>query len=320
MKKLICLVLAVMLALSAVSAFAAEYKDKDTVKKVQQALNDAGYDCGTPDGAAGKKTKAAITSYQTDKGLTVSGVIDDEILVALGLAEAEAAEEAPAEVEAAEAENAEAKEGYTFQGIPWDSSPEEVGTMLVEKGLIDEQNLFWLTPDMMLDYGMGYLPSINRDATGLEFSQLVSDIRGTQIFDNNVGRSCHFRSASLLKNIGGVEPDEISFHFLYGIENGKITEGLHLIKVVVSYRGVETAFDVLIDALNTSYGKCVSKSEYDDHLNTWTGNNNTIIALTNIGTMGWTDLVYAKTDAYEQVQEVQAILESSKAPVADAGL
>lgn len=92
MKKLICLVLAVMLAFSAVSALAAEYTDKDTVKKVQQALNDAGYDCGTPDGAAGKKTKAAITSYQTDKGLTVTGVIDDELLVALGLAEAEAAE------------------------------------------------------------------------------------------------------------------------------------------------------------------------------------------------------------------------------------
>ena len=46
MKKLICLVLAVLLALSAVSAFAVEYTDKETVKKVQQALNGAGYDCG----------------------------------------------------------------------------------------------------------------------------------------------------------------------------------------------------------------------------------------------------------------------------------
>ena len=104
MKKLICLALAVMLALSAVSAFAAEYTDKDTVKKVQQALNDAGYDCGTPDGAAGKKTKAAITSFQTDKGLTITGVIDDELLVALGLAETEAdktAEDTPAEAETA---------------------------------------------------------------------------------------------------------------------------------------------------------------------------------------------------------------------------
>ena len=59
MKKLVVIVLAVILALSAVTAFAAEYTDKDTVKKVQQALNDAGFDCGTPDGAAGKKTKNA---------------------------------------------------------------------------------------------------------------------------------------------------------------------------------------------------------------------------------------------------------------------
>ena len=130
MKKLICLVLAVLLTLSAVSVFAEGYTDKDTVKKVQQALNDAGYDCGTPDGAAGKKTKAAITSYQTDKGLTVTGVIDDELLLALGLTEAEIDEEAPAETD----------EGYTFQGIPWGSSPKEVEAILVENGLIQEEN------------------------------------------------------------------------------------------------------------------------------------------------------------------------------------
>ena len=92
MKKLICLVLAALLALSAVSAFAAEYTDKETVKKVQQALNDAGFDCGTPDGAAGKKTKAAIEGYQTANGLEVTGVIDDALLAAMGLAEEEAAE------------------------------------------------------------------------------------------------------------------------------------------------------------------------------------------------------------------------------------
>ena len=41
-------------------------------ERLQEKLNAAGYNCGTPDGAAGKKTKAAITSYQTDKGLTVT--------------------------------------------------------------------------------------------------------------------------------------------------------------------------------------------------------------------------------------------------------
>ena len=62
------------------------HKDKETVKAAQQALNDAGYDCGTPDGVAGKKTKKAISDYQTDKGLTVTGTVTDETLAALGLA------------------------------------------------------------------------------------------------------------------------------------------------------------------------------------------------------------------------------------------
>ena len=61
------------------------HKDKATVKAVQQALNDAGYECGKPDGSAGKKTKAAITAYQTDKGLTVTGTVTDELLRSLGL-------------------------------------------------------------------------------------------------------------------------------------------------------------------------------------------------------------------------------------------
>ena len=61
------------------------HKDKATVKAAQQALNEAGYDCGTPDGVAGKNTKSAISSYQTDKGLTVTGTVTDELLASLGL-------------------------------------------------------------------------------------------------------------------------------------------------------------------------------------------------------------------------------------------
>ncbi len=60
------------------------YSDVDTVRKVQEALNAAGYDCGTPDGVAGSGTTAAIEKYQTDKSLTVTGTITDELLGALG--------------------------------------------------------------------------------------------------------------------------------------------------------------------------------------------------------------------------------------------
>lgn len=59
--------------------------DKDLVQQVQQKLNEAGFDCGTPDGIAGKKTKSAITAYQKDKGLEVTGTINDALLESLGI-------------------------------------------------------------------------------------------------------------------------------------------------------------------------------------------------------------------------------------------
>ena len=36
---------------------------KDLIKIVQDVLNQKGYDCGTPDGIAGSKTKAALQKF-----------------------------------------------------------------------------------------------------------------------------------------------------------------------------------------------------------------------------------------------------------------
>lgn len=118
LKKLISLILAALLALSMLTmAFATTYTDKDTVKKVQQALNDASYDCGTPDGIAGKKTAAAITQYQSAKGIEVTGQIDDALLEALGIA-VEAPEQ-PAE----ESEQADpASSGEEIQFISYEEA------------------------------------------------------------------------------------------------------------------------------------------------------------------------------------------------------
>ena len=64
-----------------------EYKDATTIRIVQQALNDAGYNCGNPDGVAGGKTTEAVTKYQTDKGLTINGQVTDELLQSLNVVE-----------------------------------------------------------------------------------------------------------------------------------------------------------------------------------------------------------------------------------------
>lgn len=48
------------------------------IKVAQEELNKLGYDCGAPDGIAGKKTRSAITQFQRDNGLTVTGTLDAE--------------------------------------------------------------------------------------------------------------------------------------------------------------------------------------------------------------------------------------------------
>ena len=63
----------------------AVYNDPETIKKVQNALNTAGYNCGAADGIKGPATTLIIQQYQTDKGLEATGEIDDILLSSLGL-------------------------------------------------------------------------------------------------------------------------------------------------------------------------------------------------------------------------------------------
>ena len=57
------------------------------LQSVQTALNEAGYDCGTPDGIAGRNTQAAISAFQQDNGLNETGTATHELLLALGIIE-----------------------------------------------------------------------------------------------------------------------------------------------------------------------------------------------------------------------------------------
>ena len=55
-----------------------------TIRQVQQALKDKGYDPGPVDGVMGVRTKSALTQYQKDRGLPV-GQLDLETLNSLGV-------------------------------------------------------------------------------------------------------------------------------------------------------------------------------------------------------------------------------------------
>ncbi|MDO8970695.1 MAG: peptidoglycan-binding domain-containing protein, partial [Saprospiraceae bacterium] len=55
-----------------------------TIIQIQEALNKAGYNVGTPDGKMGPRSKAQLTKFQKDKKLPI-GQLDMETLKALGL-------------------------------------------------------------------------------------------------------------------------------------------------------------------------------------------------------------------------------------------
>lgn len=55
------------------------------VKRLQTALNAAGFNCGKPDGAFGPGTQAAVKAFQTAKHLGVDGVAGAQTMGALGL-------------------------------------------------------------------------------------------------------------------------------------------------------------------------------------------------------------------------------------------
>ena len=58
---------------------------RNIVLQVQNELRNQGYDVGTPDGLAGYKTSNGIKAYQKNKGLKITGKIDNELLSSLNI-------------------------------------------------------------------------------------------------------------------------------------------------------------------------------------------------------------------------------------------
>jgi putative chitinase len=53
--------------------------------RVQEALNEAGFDCGKPDGVVGPNTRAAIMACCAARALPISPIITDQLLQSLGV-------------------------------------------------------------------------------------------------------------------------------------------------------------------------------------------------------------------------------------------
>lgn len=98
--------------------------DASVIMQVQQALNEAGFNCGTPDGSAGNMTTEAVRAYQEANGLTADGQISDELLASLGIGDANAAsgEEAAAAGVQEETAGTNDADGLSVDGSKFDET------------------------------------------------------------------------------------------------------------------------------------------------------------------------------------------------------
>lgn len=65
-------------------------------RQVQQALNQRGYDVGPVDGVMGPQTRRAISQYQRDNNMNVTGRADPQLASALGVSESSTARDTAA--------------------------------------------------------------------------------------------------------------------------------------------------------------------------------------------------------------------------------
>ena len=85
-KAFCCLAAAILCILFLPAAFPlADYQDTETLKKVQSVLAGQGYYTVPVDGIYGPATSLAIGQYQEAKGLTIDGLVTDELLDSLRL-------------------------------------------------------------------------------------------------------------------------------------------------------------------------------------------------------------------------------------------
>ena len=133
-----------MITVSVICAFLlvmpvfADY-DASVIQQVQQALNDAGFDCGTPDGVAGNMTAEAVRAFQEANGLTADGQISDELIQALGLASSADGNDGNAAVPADTEEQAgEASNDSLFDISKFDETMYEGSWYTIERGSVPD--------------------------------------------------------------------------------------------------------------------------------------------------------------------------------------
>jgi peptidoglycan hydrolase-like protein with peptidoglycan-binding domain len=112
-------------------------QNAELVKQVQTKLNEQGHDVGQVDGIIGPKTQKGLKEFQTSKGLSASGQIDQQTLSALGIsgsaagggsaAKTEKKSEGSAASGASSAKTEKKSEGSAAAGASSSSAPKSEG-------------------------------------------------------------------------------------------------------------------------------------------------------------------------------------------------
>ena len=172
-----------------------DFSSPDTIIAVQEALNAAGYDCGTADGVAGEKTKNAIESFRADNGLAGESDIDGELINKLGIAGTLSSSTATSEFSEEEAKRAIivslsnyfAEDVFTEDGNDYDPSKfhsYESGSDFILKttdaGEWSKNEDSWHVSGMKLQNSYGnYVCVSEADVSVDEQNAVISNLKGT---------------------------------------------------------------------------------------------------------------------------------------------
>jgi peptidoglycan hydrolase-like protein with peptidoglycan-binding domain len=73
---------------SGMTGMGSQEMDSQTVRQIQQALQDKGQNVGEIDGIMGPRTQAALRQYQQSQGMQATGRVDRQTISSLGLSRA----------------------------------------------------------------------------------------------------------------------------------------------------------------------------------------------------------------------------------------
>lgn len=232
----------VLSIIAAVPIFAVDYSSQETIKQVQEALNSAGYNCGTPDGIAGNGTKAQIEKYREDMSLSPGEEIDTELCQSLGL------EEIPEThldfedksdgslLKGLTITAAEVKEIYEEYEKAWESYPEDVDEQIqyeenVSKQIAEKHGLTPHQADNVYYYVSVYgVPELQKGFTIKHGELLDAKANGTTLiikakirpsYSNDATiKQNYFNVCDLIKNQGAGDYDEIQYWAVADMTDG----------------------------------------------------------------------------------------------------